>query len=200
MANPEARTPEGWESQFATNHLGHFGLALGLYDSLAAAGDARIVVVSSAAHLRGGVDFDDINFVKRPYEPWEAYSQSKTANILFAVEATRRWAQDGITANALNPGGIRTPLQRHQSPEQMQAMEARRISSGVEWKTPEQGAATSAFVATSPLLRGVGGRYFDDCNEALRSTPETQGGVAVWALDPQLSSRLWEVSTAMYAS
>jgi NAD(P)-dependent dehydrogenase (short-subunit alcohol dehydrogenase family) len=200
MANPETRTPEGWESQFATNHLGHFGLALGLHDSLAEAGDARIVVVSSAAHLRGGVDFDDINFVKRPYDPWEAYSQSKTANILFALEATRRWARDGITANALNPGGIRTPLQRHQSPEQMQAMEARRISSGVEWKTPEQGAATSVFVATSPLLRGIGGRYFDDCNEASLSTPTTNGGVAPWALDPNSAAQLWEISEAMFES
>ena len=99
--------------QFATNHLGHFALALGLHDALAAAGGARIVSVSSAAHLRSPVVFDDIHFAFRPYDPWLAYGQSKTANVLFAVEATRRWAGDGITANALMPGAIPTNLQRH---------------------------------------------------------------------------------------
>jgi NAD(P)-dependent dehydrogenase (short-subunit alcohol dehydrogenase family) len=200
MANPLQRTQEGWESQFATNHLGHLNLALGLHESLRAAGSARIVAVSSTAHLRGGVDFDDINFEHRAYDPWVAYSQSKTANVLFAVEASRRWAGDGITANALNPGGIMTRLQRHQSPEQMEAMEARRVQMQVEWKTPEQGAATSVFVATSPLLDGIGGRYFDDANEAELSTPAKPGGVAAYALDPADASRLWDISAAMLAS
>jgi NAD(P)-dependent dehydrogenase (short-subunit alcohol dehydrogenase family) len=200
MANPQTRTPEGWESQFATNHLGHLNLALGLHDALAAAGSARIVAVSSAAHLRGGVDFDDINFEHRPYEPWPAYSQSKTANVLFAVEGTRRWVDDGITVNALNPGGIMTALQRHQSTEEMEAMEARRVQSGVEWKTPEQGAATSVFLATSPLVDGVGGRYFDDSNEAEPATPGKPGGVAAYALDPTDADRLWEISVALLAS
>src|ERR1700754_1400178 len=113
MAEPLTRTPEGWEHQFATNHLGHFGLALGLYDALAAAGDARVVSVSSSAHLRSDVHFDDIQFDHRPYDPWSAYGQSKTANVLFAVEAAKRWASDGIIANAVMPGGIRTALQRH---------------------------------------------------------------------------------------
>jgi NAD(P)-dependent dehydrogenase (short-subunit alcohol dehydrogenase family) len=200
MANPLLRTAEGWESQFATNHLGHLNLAIGLHDALAAAGTARIAAVSSTAHLRGGIDFDDINFERRPYDPWLAYSQSKTANVLFAVEATRRWAIDGITANALNPGGIMTRLQRHQSPEQMEAMEARRVQAQVEWKTPEQGAATSVFVATSPLLDGIGGRYFDDSNEAELSAPQRPGGVAAYALDPADAARLWDVSLAMLAS
>jgi NAD(P)-dependent dehydrogenase (short-subunit alcohol dehydrogenase family) len=111
MAEPLNRTPEGWEHQFATNHLGHFGLALGLHPALAAAGNARIVSVSSSAHLRSGIVFDDIHFENRPYDEWSAYGQSKTANVLFAVEATKRWAPDGITANALMPGGIRTALQ-----------------------------------------------------------------------------------------
>src|SRR5919107_1167502 len=96
MAEPLNRTPEGWEHQFATNHLGHFGLALGLHDALAAAGDARVVAVSSSAHLRSDVHFDDIHFEHRPYDEWAAYGQSKTANILFAVEAAKRWASDGI--------------------------------------------------------------------------------------------------------
>jgi NAD(P)-dependent dehydrogenase (short-subunit alcohol dehydrogenase family) len=114
MAIPELRrTPEGWETQFATNHLGHFALATGLHAALAADGAARIVSVSSSAHRRSPVVFDDIHFGSRPYEPWLAYGQSKTANVLFAVGATARWAGDGITANALMPGAIMTNLQRH---------------------------------------------------------------------------------------
>jgi NAD(P)-dependent dehydrogenase (short-subunit alcohol dehydrogenase family) len=114
------RSPEGWEMQFATNHLGHFALALDLHDALAAAGGARIVSVSSAAHLRSPIVWDDIHFRFRDYELWLAYGRSKTANVLFAVEATRRWADDGITANALMPGGITTRLQRHLEPGYMQ--------------------------------------------------------------------------------
>jgi NAD(P)-dependent dehydrogenase (short-subunit alcohol dehydrogenase family) len=106
MAAPETRTPQGWELQFATNHLGHFALTTGLHDALAAAAGARVVVVSSVGHINADVDFDDINFERRPYDPWLAYGQSKTANILFAVEAARRWAADGIAVNALNPGRI----------------------------------------------------------------------------------------------
>ncbi|MBO0850573.1 MAG: SDR family NAD(P)-dependent oxidoreductase, partial [Pseudonocardia sp.] len=112
MASPLMRTPRGWEMQFATNHLGHFALAIGLHDALAAAGGARIVSVSSSAHHRSPVVFSDIHFERREYDPWLAYGQSKTANVLFAVEATKRWAADGIRANALMPGGIRTNLQR----------------------------------------------------------------------------------------
>ena len=105
MALPDLQlTPEGWEMQFVTYHLGHFALALGLHDALAAAGDARIVALSSGGHLQSPVIFDDLNFASRPYDPWLAYGQSKTAIVLFAVEATRRWAQDGITANAVHPG------------------------------------------------------------------------------------------------
>src|SRR4051794_40198191 len=103
----------GYEMQFATNHLGHFALALGLHDSLAAAGSARIVSVSSSGHLRSPVVFDDLLYRFRDYDPFSAYGQSKTANVLFAVEASRCWAGDGIAANALMPGGIATNLQRH---------------------------------------------------------------------------------------
>src|SRR4029450_1682131 len=103
---PLLRNSLGWEMQFATNHLGHFALAVGLHGALAAAGGARIVAVSSVGHINGDVDFDDLDFERRPYDPWLAYGQSKTANILFAVEAAKRWASDGITANALNPGRI----------------------------------------------------------------------------------------------
>ena len=113
MASPEAHTDDGWEMQFATNHLGHFALTLGLQPALAAAGGARIVAVSSSGHLWSPVVFDDVNFRFRPYEPLLAYGQSKTAVVLFAVEATARWSEDGIYANALNPGAIQTNLQRH---------------------------------------------------------------------------------------
>jgi NAD(P)-dependent dehydrogenase (short-subunit alcohol dehydrogenase family) len=194
MAAPLMRTPEGWEMQFATNHLGHFALATGLHRALAAAGGARIVSVSSAAHLRSGIVFDDIHFHVRQYEPWTAYGQSKTANVLFAVEGTKRWADDGIFVNALMPGAIRTNLQRYVTDEELDRMRAATGSRAPSWKTPQQGAATSVLLAVSPLLAGVGGRYFEDCNEALPNEPGTRRGVAAHALDPEAAARLWQVS------
>ena len=191
MRTPEQHTPRGWELQFATNHLGHFALARSLHDALAATGSARIVVVSSSAHLYSPVVFDDVHFRFRPYEPLLAYAQSKTAAILFAVGATARWATDGITANALNPGAIATNLQRHvggtlRTPPERQ-------------KTPEQGAATSVLLATRPELEGIGGRYFDDCNEAptVDHRDDAGTGVAAYALDPANANRLWEISEAL---
>jgi len=187
MALPQQRTAEGWEMQFATNHLGHFALANGLHRALAEAGGARIVSVSSSAHQLSPVIFDDIHFAFRPYEPILAYGQSKTANILFAVEATARWTADGITVNALTPGAILTNLQRYRggmsTPPELR-------------KTVEEGAATSVFVASSPLLDGIGGRYFVDCNEAevvSQRTGDTTG-VAPYALDADNAKRLWELS------
>jgi NAD(P)-dependent dehydrogenase (short-subunit alcohol dehydrogenase family) len=194
MAAPLMRTPEGWEMQFATNHLGHFALATGLHRALAAAGGARIVSVSSSAHHRSPVVFEDIHFERRPYEAWSAYGQSKTANVLFAVEASRRWAGDGITANALMPGGIRTDLQRYVSDEELDRMRAAAGAASSRWKTPEEGAATSILVATSPLLDGVGGRYFEDCHEARTGELSARNGVAAYALDPDAAARLWQVS------
>ncbi|HEY1488287.1 MAG TPA: SDR family NAD(P)-dependent oxidoreductase [Micromonosporaceae bacterium] len=200
MASPLMRTPRGWEMQFATNHLGHFALATGLHDALAdgaaRSGEARVVSVSSSAHLRSAVIFDDIHFLERDYQPWAAYGQSKTANVLFAVEASRRWAGDGITVNALMPGGIRTNLQRYVSEEDLNRMRTAAGGGAAAWKTPEQGAATSVLVATSPLLTGVGGRYFEDCNEAELNEPGTRRGVAAYALDPAAAVRLWDVSVA----
>ncbi|MFD0067066.1 SDR family NAD(P)-dependent oxidoreductase [Streptomyces sp. NPDC056690] len=200
MALPELhRTAEGWELQFATNYLGHFNLTLGLHDSLAAADGARIVSLSSTGHLFSPVVFDDINFERRPYEEWAAYGQSKTGNVLLAVEAAKRWADDGISANAVMPGGIRTGLQRHQAdnmtPEVEEAFEA------FNWKTVEEGAATSVFVAASPLLERVTGRYFEDCNEAeLNTDPnpyDATSGVRAYALDAGNAQRLWDLGTAM---
>ncbi len=187
----------GHEMQFATNHLGHFALALGLHDSLAAAGSARIVSVSSGGHLRSPVVFDDIDYAFRDYDPFGAYGQSKTANVLFAVEATRRWASERIFVNALMPGGIATPLQRHLPAHYAeQALEAFRAA-GTDFKSVEQGAATSVLLAASPLLDGIGGRYFEDCNEAVvvnRRGGPGRGGVAPYALDPANAERLWELS------
>jgi NAD(P)-dependent dehydrogenase (short-subunit alcohol dehydrogenase family) len=186
-------TTDGWEMQFATNHLGHFALAVGLHDALAA-GNARIVSLSSRGHLRSPVIFEDINFTSRPYDPFLAYGQSKTANVLFAVEATRRWAGDGITANAVHPGAIlATNLSRHLRPE---AVASLRTSGMYTFKTIEQGAATSVLVATSPQLEGIGGRYFEDCNEAVvvDSDPSSPFGVAPHALDPEAAAHLWQVS------
>jgi NAD(P)-dependent dehydrogenase (short-subunit alcohol dehydrogenase family) len=195
MATPELRTPEGWELQFATNHLGHFALSTGLHDSLAAAGNARVVVVSSVGHVNSDVDFEDIHFQRRPYDPWTAYGQSKTANVLFAVEASRLWAADGITVNALNPGRIPgTNLVRHISDVQNAPTSFEPSSTAVSWKTPEQGAATSVLLASSPLLDGVGGRYFEDCVEAEPHQPGVRRGVAAYALDPEKAARLWQVS------
>jgi NAD(P)-dependent dehydrogenase (short-subunit alcohol dehydrogenase family) len=190
-------TPEGVELQFATNHLGHFALALGLHDSLAAAGNARVVSVSSEAHLRAPLVFDDLNFTSRPYDPMLAYGQSKTANVLFAVEAARRWASDGISANAIHPGAvIETNLARNLDPD---ILAAAIETAGYEYKTREQGAATSVLVAASQLLEGISGRYFADCNEAPVVDPTFTGpprgfGVAAYALDPENASRLWDLS------
>ena len=205
MDTPFGRTAQGWETQFGTNHLGHFALATGLHGALAAAGDARVVVVSSSGHAASPVVFDDLFFERRPYEPGLAYGQSKTANVLFAVEASRRWAGDGITANALMPGGIWTPLQRHWPAEQRAAAEeqARRAESAglFQMKTPAQGAATSVFLATSPVVAGVGGRYFEDCQEA-EVVERLDGihGVVPHALDPDAARRLWDVSERLVST
>jgi NAD(P)-dependent dehydrogenase (short-subunit alcohol dehydrogenase family) len=197
MARPLARTAEGWEMQFATNHLGHFALATGLREALAAADSARVVSVSSSAHHRSPVVFDDIQYERREYEPWGAYGQSKTANVLFAVEAARRWADDGITANALMPGGIATNLQRYIDPAEMERMRAAVGGSDMLMKTPQQGASTSVLLAVSPLVAGVSGRYFDDCNEAEVDVLTARHGVASYALDPEAAARLWAVSEGL---
>jgi NAD(P)-dependent dehydrogenase (short-subunit alcohol dehydrogenase family) len=196
MAEPLRRTEEGWEHQFATNYLGHFGLAVGLHDALSHGAPARIVALTSSGHFFSPVVLDDLHFDRRPYDPWQAYGQSKTAIVLFAVEATRRWAADSITANAVMPGGIRTNLQQYQSGPEWEA-----IADNYDWKTVEEGAATSVFVATSPLLDGIGGRYFEDCNEAAIVDPEIgherQQGVAAYALDPEIAAQLWDLSLQM---
>jgi NAD(P)-dependent dehydrogenase (short-subunit alcohol dehydrogenase family) len=194
MATPERRTAQGWELQFATNHLGHFALATGLHDALVAAGDARVVVVSSVGHINGEVLFDDVNFERHQYDPWASYSQSKTANVLFMVEAAKRWAADHIAINALNPGRISdTGLGRHMTSAPVSFDP--KGSAGVSIKDTAQGAATSVLLAASPLVEGVTGRYFEDCNEAGPHQPGVRRGVADYALDPAQAARLWQLST-----
>lgn len=199
MAVPnKQRSAQGHEMQFATNHLGHFALAVGLHDALTKAGHARIVSVSSVGHINGSIDFDDIDFERRPYDAWIAYGQSKTANILFAVEAARRWAHDGIIANALNPGRISdTKLSRYLSTAPINPAASGPASSGVSEKNIEQGAATSVLLATSPLLEGVTGRYFEDCNEAEPHQEGIRRGVAGYAIDLDNALRLWDASERM---
>ena len=189
------RTAKGWEMQFATNHLGHFALTLGLHDALVQAGGARIVSVSSCVHHASPVVFEDIHYRNRPYDPWGAYGQSKTANVLFAVEATARWSGEGIFANALMPGSIMTNLQRH-VPASVRAGWERQSGN----KTPEQGAATTLVAAVAPEFEGIGGRYLEDCNEAEIVENDAAGGyrgVRRWAVDPTAAARLWDVSLDM---
>jgi len=200
------RTRQGWELQFATNHLGHFALALGLQPHLAATahahGGSRIVALSSTAHMRAPVDFDDIHFHRRPYDPQIAYAQSKTANSLFAVEATRRWQADGVVANAVNPGGVATGLQRNFSAAQRASLDAAEAAGVFTYKTIGQGAATTLVAAIAPEFAGVGGRYLDDCREAYTvpdeaTLAEHPHGVKQWALDPGAAEQLWRRSLDM---
>jgi NAD(P)-dependent dehydrogenase (short-subunit alcohol dehydrogenase family) len=197
MACPFARTPQGWESQFATNHLGHFALVRGLLPALLAAAPARVVAVSSIGHKRSPIVFDDLHFERRPYDKWSAYGQSKTANALMAVGLHLRHAGDGLTANALHPGGIMTGLQQHLSLDEQRAMgwldaEDRPLSI---FKSVEQGAATSVWAATAPELEGRGGRYLEDCGEGLPATPGDRiSGWAPHGRDPEAAQRLWDVS------
>jgi NAD(P)-dependent dehydrogenase (short-subunit alcohol dehydrogenase family) len=200
------RTAEGWELQFATNHLGHFHLAVGLHDALARGAaerdGARIVSLSSTAHMRAGVDLDDLHFERRSYDPQIAYAQSKTPNSLFAVEATRRWASDGIVANAVNPGGVATGLQRNFSVQQRESLDAAAASGVFEYKTIEQGAATSLVAAVAPEFAHTGGHYLDDSREAYTVANDANlaqhpHGVKEWARDPAIAEHLWRVSAEL---
>jgi len=199
MRTPFGRTADGFELQFGTNHLGHFALTVGLLPALRDAGEARVVVLSSRGHRRSDVDFDDPNYHRRRYDPWAAYGQSKTANCLFAVGLTRR----GRPANAVAPGAIQTSLMRHMPHEELAKRgwldsAGNRINGpGPEWKTVEQGAATTVWAAVAPELGGVGGKYLDNCAiaEPWTGTGDVPyGSYAPYALDPDHAERLWVLS------
>jgi NAD(P)-dependent dehydrogenase (short-subunit alcohol dehydrogenase family) len=202
MATPQSYTDDGFEMQFGTNHVGHFALTAGLLPALKAAGKARVVALSSIGHRRSDVHFDDLNFRQRPYDPWAAYGQSKTANVLFAVGLTRRYASDGITANAVMPGGILTGLQKHMTREEQMAMGWFDESGtpNARFKSAAQGASTSIWAAVAPELEGVGGLYLEDCAVAQPWTSEQpMSGYMPYARDPERAERLWSVSEEIIA-
>ena len=202
MACPEARVEGGWESQFGVNHLGHFLLTKGLLPALLAADSPRVVCLSSIGHRRGGVNFDDINFEKTPYEKWTAYAQAKTANALFALGLDMKYAEQGLRAFSVHPGGIMTPLQRHLDNEEMIALgwldESGNLSelAASLFKSTTQGCTTTLWAATSEQLDGKGGLYCEDCDVADLADENTPRyfGVAQWAVDPALAKELWEIS------
>ncbi|MFC5213701.1 SDR family NAD(P)-dependent oxidoreductase [Streptomyces coerulescens] len=200
MACPETRVGPGWEAQFATNHLGHFALVNRLWPAIEQGG-ARVVSVSSRGHHLSGIRWDDVHW-RQGYDKWEAYGQAKTANVLFAVHLDRLAADRGVRAFALHPGGILTPLQRHLRTEEMVERgwidEQGNALNPEGFKSPEQGAATQVWAATSPQLDGMGGVYLEDCDIAEPAVDgEERSGVMAWATDPEQAARLWALSAEL---
>lgn len=201
MATPRGRTADGFETQFGTNHLGHFLLTKQLMPLIEKGSRQRIVNLSSRGHHLSPVDFDDPNFEHRDYDKWRAYGQSKTANILFAVGLEKRFGPAGIHAYALHPGGIETNLGRHMSEDDRAWMRERIRKLAEEsgdasqgWKSIPQGAATPCWVATASELEGRGGLYAEDCHVAAIDDADPNGGVRSYALDPDKADRLWTLS------
>jgi NAD(P)-dependent dehydrogenase (short-subunit alcohol dehydrogenase family) len=199
MRTPFGHTADGFETQFGTNHLGHFVLVNRIASLIAPGG--RLVKVSSSGHRYSDVNLDDPNFERTPYDPMIAYGRSKTANILFAVEFDRRHRAHGVRATALHPGGIRTELDRHMQPGELQAtvdrINAELAAEGrppFQFKTIPQGAATSVWAAFVAPAEEVGGRYCEDSQvsqitEGLISP--VSPGVRPYALDPEHAKALW---------
>ncbi|MEU3961509.1 SDR family NAD(P)-dependent oxidoreductase [Streptomyces buecherae] len=201
MACPETRVGRGWEAQFATNHLGHFALVNHLWPALAAGGGGRVVSVSSAGHHLSDIRWDDPHFT-RGYDRWLAYGQAKTANVLLAVHLDARGRDAGVRAFALHPGAILTPLQRHMTRREMldRGWIDEAGTPAESFKTPEQGAATQVWAATSPLLAGLGGVYCEDCDIAEVCGDDAapmSGGVRGYAVDPRQAARLWALSAEL---
>jgi NAD(P)-dependent dehydrogenase (short-subunit alcohol dehydrogenase family) len=196
MACPETRVGDGWEAQFATNHLGHFALINRVWPLLADGG-ARLVSVSSRGHQRSAIRWDDIDF-RTGYDKGQAYGQAKTANVLFAVWLDRLGRDSGVRAFAVHPGGILTPLQRHLEQEEMQQLgwidEHGEVVSPDRFKTPEQGAATQLWAATSSRLAGIGGVYCENCDIAVIDDQGDVSGVRSYAIDAGEAERLWALS------
>ena len=202
MAAPESRVGDRWESQFATNHLGHYVLTNLLWPALSAEGGARVVALSSTGHKLSGIRFDDPQFTTG-YDKWQAYGQAKTANSLFAVHLDALGADHGVRAFAVHPGGIMTELQRHLPREEMIAAGWMTADGTVNslFKSPEQGAATSTWAATSPMLAGLGGVYCEDCDIAEPTVPDSAtarvAGVNPHAIDRADAARLWALSAEL---
>ena len=211
MACPETRIGNGWESQFAINHIGHFLLIRELMDTMTENDGARFVSLSSSAHSLTGILWDDIHFQKNSYDKWMAYGQSKTASSLIAIEFHRRMVDKGVSGFSVHPGGILTPLQRHLQKEEMVALgwmdENGSPSEMVKnfFKTTSQGASTTLWCATSSSLNGIGGVFCEDCDIAKRKNEVDESlqryfGVADWAVDTEEASKLWDVTEKMLAS
>ncbi len=211
MACPETRIGNGWESQFAVNHIGHFLLTKELMDTMAENDGARFVSLSSSAHSLTGILWDDIHFQNNSYDKWMAYGQSKTASSLIAIEFHRRMVDKGVSGFSVHPGGILTPLQRHLQKEEMVALgwmdEDGSPSEMAKsfFKTTSQGASTTLWCATSPSLNGIGGVFCEDCDIAKRKNEVDESiqryfGVADWAVDTEEASKLWDVTEKMLAS
>ena len=207
MACPLARVGPGWESQFGINHLGHMAMSLALAPAMQRTDGARLVALSSTGHIRSGIKWDDPNYTERAYDKWEAYGQAKTADALFALGVDRRGRDVGIRAFSVHPGGIFTPLQRHLPEEEMVALGWKAPDGTIPpmvqamFKTPEQGASTTVWCATSPQLADRGGVYCEDCDIAQLATDESQRWehVRTWACDDEGAERLWSLSEKMLA-
>lgn len=203
MATPKGKTADGFETQFGTNHLGHFVL-VNRIASLMRSG-SRLVNLSSAGHRFSDVDLIDPNFERTPYAEFIAYGRSKTANVLFAVEFDRRHKERGIRAAAVHPGGIQTELGRHMTPELTQQMikniEAANQAAKLpafQWKSIAQGAATSVWSGFVAPADEIGGKYCEDCHVAeVVNNPEARGGVQAYALNSERAKTLWAKSEAM---
>ncbi|WP_324261574.1 SDR family NAD(P)-dependent oxidoreductase [Altererythrobacter sp. H2] len=197
MACPHGETADGFELQFGTNHLGHFLLTKYLAPLVEAGRGKRIVNLSSLAHHYDRVHFDDPNYRARPYDKWESYGQSKTANVLFSVGLQQRLAARGFDIFAVHPGGIATNLGRHLTEQDVAEMMARiqdRAGGSFSFKTIEQGAATTCWAATAPDLTGNGGVYCEDCHVAPVDDVDPRGGVRSYAVDPDAAEQLWTLS------
>lgn len=209
MACPEARVGPGWESQFGICHMGHFALTHGLYPLLAKTPGARVVALSSTAHKMSDILWDDMNFEKTDYDKWQAYGQAKTANALFANALSRRLKNTGGHAFSVHPGGIFTPLQRHLPKEEMIAFgwlgedgEPSELAKA-GFKSPEQGASTTVWAATSAKLDRIPGVYCEDADIAAVTDPTSPMarymGVDPHACDDESAERLWDISERMLA-
>lgn len=189
---PFGKTVDGFEMQFGVNHLGHFLMTNLIAPALADGG--RVVVLSSTGHRMSPVVFDDINYENRPYDKHGAYGQSKTANALFAVGLNKRLSSRGIEVFSVQPGAIKTPLNRHMTKEDFAIFD----SMDLQYKSLEQGAATSVFAATAQELAGKGGAFLNDCSIwPINDDDAIFEGVRSWAIDPQEAERLWSVSEKM---
>jgi NAD(P)-dependent dehydrogenase (short-subunit alcohol dehydrogenase family) len=198
MACPLARTAQGYEIQFGTNHLGHFLFTCLLVPALVAGAPGRVVTLSSAGHKIADVNLDDSAYIVREYDKWQAYGESKTANALFAVGLDARLADKGVRSFAVHPGAIMTGLGRHMDEADYQVLMSRQpVGEKLVFKSVEQGAATSVWAATSPELAARGGVYLEDCQIAVPATPDSSAGVESYALDAAAAERLWAVSEVL---